>query len=87
MIEKINNVNIIPARFLKKSEDGKCLMRVLNNDVIENRYFDSHFLEKIINPDYIFISIITGDNILRVDFFDAKEYKKLFKDKWKNLIN
>jgi len=85
MVEKINSVNIIPARFLEKSEDGRCLIRVLNDDAIEERYFENHFLEKIINPDYIFISIITGDNILRVDFFDAKKYKKLFKDKWNNL--
>lgn len=85
MVEKINSVNIFPARFLENSENGKCLIRVLNETAIEERYFDSYFLKKIINPDYVFISIITGDNILRVDFFDAKEYKKLFKDKWKNL--
>jgi hypothetical protein len=90
-MKNIDCINIIPARFLEKRDDGKYLIRVLLNDEnnesnnIQDRIFDNYSLNGMINPDYIFISIVTGENILRVDFFDANKFKKIFDKKWKTL--
>jgi len=87
MESKIDTINILPARFLNKQEDGKYLIRVLfDNDVMEDRIFDNYSLNGMVNPDYLFISIMTGVNLIRVDFFNANEFKKIFDKKWKTLI-
>jgi hypothetical protein len=87
MESRINTINILPARFLNKQEDGKYLIRVLfNNDTIEDRIFDNYSLTGMTNPDYLFISIITGLNSIRIDFFDMNDFKRIFHRKWKTLI-
>jgi len=86
MDKKIYCINILPARFLDKKDDMYLIRVLLENDVIEDRFFGNILFDEITNPDYLFISIITGINLIRVDFFDANNFKKMFNNKWKTLI-
>jgi len=82
--EKIHEIQIIPAKFLRKTEDGKYVLRCLVDiNYFEDRIFDEYSLMNINNPNYILIGIIIGEGFMQINFADANKYKHTFKLKWK----
>jgi len=82
-----DKITIIPARFIEKMEDGRYLMRVLLDTVLEDRIFETYSLENIVNPKYIFIGISTGIGFMEIRYTDANEFESLFYRKWKKLMD
>jgi hypothetical protein len=92
MTEKriLHKIDIIPALFVKKREDGKYIVRCLlgiGGNTIQQRVFDAYALEDMVNPKYLLIGIQTGQGYLQTTFVQADEFEDVFKDKWKALIS
>ena len=83
---EIINLYILPAKFINKLDDGKYLIKVLNDCIIEERIFDEYSLKGIKNPKYLLIGIITGKGFMQVNFCDANEFEKLFIKKYNLLL-
>ncbi len=87
MKKGIKKIIIIPGKFIKKTEEGKYIIKCLITDnQTEDRMFDSFSLEGMKNPNLVFIGIMTGVGIIQADFCQADEFEDLFKKKWKSLI-
>lgn len=86
-VEKtIHEIEIIPAKFLRKTDDGKYVLRCLVDiNYYEDRMFDELSLMGIKNPNYILIGIIIGKGFMQVNFIDANEFENTFNKKWKTL--
>jgi len=88
MERKIHKIDIIPAKFVSKREDGKFIIKCLlgiGGNTIQQRVFDAYALEDMVNPKYLLIGIITGQGYLQTTFVQADEFEDVFKDKWKAL--
>ncbi len=87
-MEKIlHKIDILPARFIRFNEDGSSVIRVLFADNhIEDRKFDKWAVEKIENPNYLLIGIMTGEGFMQCNTCDANEFESYFKSKWTALL-
>ncbi|MDD5648803.1 MAG: hypothetical protein PHF86_00030 [Candidatus Nanoarchaeia archaeon] len=83
---EIINIYILPAKFVKQLDDGKYCIKVLNDNIIEERIFDEYSLKGIKNPKYLLIGILTGKGFMQINFCDANEFKKLFIKKYGLLL-
>ncbi len=83
---KIHKIDIIPGRFLRKEGDKYAIRCYLHEGLYQDRLFDSYSLEGIINPDLVFIGIMTGVGMMQINFCSANEFRKYFETKWKNIL-
>ena len=87
MNDEIHEINMFPAKFLRKTDDGKYMLRCLvDTNYCEDRIFDEFSLAGIINPNYILIGLINGSGFTQINFTDANEFENVFKKKW-NILN
>jgi hypothetical protein len=86
MSEKINEIIIIPAIFLKYREDGNVLLKCLQGEEVAIRAFEPILFEGIENPKYILLGIMTGGNVMGLNVCDGIDYEELFKEKWNVLL-
>lgn len=87
MEQEIHKILIIPGRFLEKMSDGRYVIRCLiTEDYTEERIFDSYSLDGMENPNLVFIGIMTGIGMMRINFCQADEFKKYFEKKWNVLL-
>lgn len=89
-MKKTFDIIIIPAKFVKKTDDGEFIIDVFIQNkpkpIIERRIFRPYSLKGICNPNLIFIGIMTGEAFQQINFTDANEYEDLFKKKWNSLL-
>jgi len=82
------NLLIIPAKFAKNSDDNQRIINCVIGKtpdgvpITQLRKFEKYCTEGIENPTYLLIGIISGQGFTRVTFTDAKEFEKLFIEKW-----
>ena len=90
MEREIQNVYILPAKFVKYDEQDNSrvwIKMMLENRSIQERKFPVEALPKNIeNPEYLFVGIITGVGFGSLGVCDANEYLELFKEKWTELL-
>lgn len=82
MREEIKSIDIIPAIFLKKREDGNILLKCKQDDDFVNRAFEPKMFKGFENSEYLLISIMTGENLMKIKIFDGTEFKELYHQKW-----
>jgi len=85
MKEIINEIFIIPAKFIEKINDKYVIRCFVQDDHTEDRLFDEYSLKGIKNPKYLFIGIISGIGFTQINFTNANDFEKMFKRKWKIL--
>jgi len=87
MNEEIKSIDIIPAIFLNYREDGNVLLKCLQGTETVNRAFEPNLIQGIENPNYLFIGLKTGQNMMEITVKDASEYEEMFNDKWSLLLS
>jgi len=88
MKREILEIHVIPAKFVKKREDGKVIIRCLlgvGGNTIQQRVFEPNMITGMRNPNYLLIGIKTGVGYLETKIIQADEFADVFKDKWKAL--
>lgn len=86
MEKELHKIDILPARFIEKKDDERYVIRILiDGKILQDRIFDKWALEGIKNPDYLFVGIMTGVGFMQCTVYDASEFEKYFKTKWKIL--
>ena len=88
MKREVLQIHVIPAKFVKKREDGKLIIRCLlglGGNTIQQRVFEGNMCEGMINPNYLLIGIKTGTGYIETKFIQAEDFADVFKDKWKAL--
>ena len=85
---KINEIGItiIPAIFEGYREDGNVLLRCLQDEEYVIRAFQPFLFEKIKNPKYILLGIMTGRNTMGLNVCDGSEWENLYHEKWNVLL-
>lgn len=69
-------------------DDNRCIVNCYigkTNDgqpIVEKRIFDRNYTDWFKNPTYLLIGIITGSGFTQINFADAKEFEKMFIEKW-----
>ena len=87
MEQEIHKILIIPGRFLENMSDGRYVIRCLiTENYTEDRIFYSYSLDGMENPNLVFIGIMTGVGMMRINFCQADEFKKYFEKKWNVLL-
>lgn len=82
-IGEINVINIVPAKFVEKNVDGNIVLKCyLNEDNLLRRSFDPLMFKKFKEIEYVFIGIITGVGMIKINVVDANQYKSLFEEYW-----
>jgi len=88
MKREVLEIHVIPAKFVKKREDGKAIIKCLlgvGGNTIEVRAFEPNMVEGMINPNHLLIGIKTGVGYIESKMIQADEFADVFKDKWKAL--
>lgn len=87
MSDKVDRIEIIPAKFAAFTEDNRCIIDCLiGKRIVEKIKFENFYVEHIENPTYLFIGLTSGVGFSIIRFVDAKEYKRMFRRKW-NWLN
>jgi len=84
-MDSVEKITIIPAKFSHFENDGTCVIDCLidgDNSLVQQRKFENAMVEHIENPNYLFIGLMHGDGFIQIMFTDAKDYKKMFIEKW-----
>jgi len=87
-MDNINNIRIIPAKFIHFENGETCIINCLidsEKSFTQQRRFENTMIEDIENPSYMFIGIMQGTGFTQIMFSDAKEYKDMFYEKWGEL--
>ena len=86
MEKEIKNVIMLPARFLEVVNEEKIRIKIMLDDGnVQERTMSKITVDDIINPDYLFVGIITGVGHAQLNVCDASEYKEIFEEKWSAL--
>ena len=86
MEQEINKIDIVPAVFVKYRDDGNILLRCLQGEDTVDRAFEPNMFEKITDPKYLLLGIITGVNYMQLTICDGNEFENLFHEKWDVLL-
>jgi hypothetical protein len=87
MSDKVDRIEILPAKFVEFTDDGDCIIDCLvGKGIRERRKFKNFYVGHIENPTYLFIGLSSGVGFSIIKFVDAKEYKRMFRRKW-NWLN
>jgi len=86
MSDKVDRIEIIPAKFTAFKGDNRCIINCLvGKGIVETREFENFYVGHIENPTYLFIGLTSGVGFSIIKFIDAKEYKRMFRRKWNKL--
>lgn len=85
--EKVDSIIFIPAKFIGYREDGNVLLKCLQGDVTVNRAFEPKHFKNIENINLLFITVMTGDNVMKISIMDGNEFIGYFHTKWKILLD
>jgi hypothetical protein len=86
MEETIEEINIVPTIFLKYREDGNVLLRCLQGEETVDRAFEPRIFKDFVNPKYLLLGIMTGNNIIKLTVCDGSEFENLYHEKWNILL-
>jgi len=86
MKQEIHKIDIIPAVFVKYREDGNVLLKCLQGEETVLRAFEPIMVEKIENPKYLLLGIITGTGYMQLNVCDGSEFEKYYHEKWNVLL-
>ena len=86
MGDKIDKIEIIPAKFAAFSDNNRCIIDCLiGKGIVERREFENFYVGHIENPTYLFIGLKSGPGFSSIIVVDAREYKRMFRRKWNKL--
>jgi len=86
MVKKIDSIEIIPAIYIGKREDGNVLLRCLQGEETVDRAFQPILFVGIENPKYILLGIMCGGNVMGLNVCDGSEFENLYHEKWDVLL-
>ena len=84
--KKIEKINIIPAIFVKYREDGNVLLKCLQGNKTVDRAFEPRMFKEMKDLKYLLLSVMTGENMMKLTICDGKEFEKLYHEKWNVLL-
>lgn len=84
--EKIQQIIIVPAIYIGEREDGNILLKCLQGNDVINRAFKPILFKDIKKPNFIFLGIMTGGNVIGLNVCDGNEFENLFHEKWDVLL-
>lgn len=79
-------IDIIPAIYIGKREDGNVLLRCLQGDETVVRAFQPSMFDGFKNPKYILLGVMTGGNVIGLNVCDGSEFENLYHEKWSELL-
>jgi len=86
MEEKVEEIVIVPAVFVKYREDGNVLLRCLQGEETVDRAFEPRMFKNMENPKYLLLGVMTGGNMMRLTIADGSEWENLYHEKWSVLL-
>ena len=86
MTEKMEKIDIVPARFIKYREDGNVLLRCLQGEGTVDRAFEPRMFKKMKDIDLILIGVTTGGNMMKITICDGNEFRDIYHEKWSVLL-
>ena len=86
MSKKVYSIEIIPAIYIGKREDGNVLLRCLQGEETVDRAFQPELFDEIENLKYILLSVMTGGNFIGLNIYDGTEFENLYHEKWDVLL-
>ena len=84
--ERIDKIDIVPARFIKYREDGNVLLRCLQGEGTVDRAFEPRMFKGMDDIDLILIGVMTGGNMMKITIADGSEFENLYHEKWSVLL-
>jgi len=86
MSKKVYSIEIIPAIYIGKREDGNVLLRCLQGEETVDRAFQPELFDEIENLKYILLGVMTGGNVIGLNICDGTEFENLYHEKWDVLL-
>lgn len=89
MEKEIHKVFILPAKFIKYDEQDNSrvwIKMILEDNTIQEKKIPIKAMQNIKNPQYLFVSIMTGKKFMSLGVCDGLNYLNLFNEKWNELL-
>ena len=86
MSEKVDEIVLVPAVFVKYREDGNVLLKCLQDEEVVYRAFEPILFEGIENPNYLLLGLMTAENTMTLTICDGSDFENIYQEKWNVLL-
>lgn len=84
--KSVYSIDIIPAIFVGKREDGNVILKCLQGEETVTRAFQPSLFDGFENLKYILLGIMTGGNVMGLNVCDGREFEDLYEKHWNVLL-
>lgn len=86
MKEEVENIDIVPAVFVKIRDDGNVLLKCLQGEDTVLRAFEPRMFKKMEDVKFFLLGVKTGKNTMTLTIGDGTEFENLYHEKWDVLL-